>query len=568
MEYADLVAVYEALDSTSKRLEKTEILAELLRKTPAAEMERVVLLLEGRVYPAGDDRELGVAKQLMQRAIATASGMSPSKVESEWKKTGDLGEVAENFAKKKRQQTLSQQELSVKKVFDNLQKLAGMEGQGSVERKMQLLSELLISASPKEARYITRTTLQQLRIGLGAGTMRDAIALAFFEKEITDIASKKEIQEIVQEGYDLSNDFALVAAAAKKGRKGLAEIELRISIPIKVMLAIKAETVEAALEKTGKPAEAEFKFDGFRVQIHKDGDIVNVFTRRLDNVTQQFPEIVHHTREFVKAKSCILDAEAVGINPKTKKYVAFQDISQRIKRKYDIARLAKELPVEVNVFDCLSYNKKSYVKEPFKKRRAVIEKIIPSKKGKILPARRIVSSDPGEIEDFFKLAKQSGTEGLVIKNREAPYKPGARVGHMIKYKRTLENLDLVIVGAEWGEGKRSEWMSSFTVACRDGKKYVELGKVGTGIKEKEKEGLSFKELTEMLTPLVTKDKGKEVELKPKVIVEVAYEEIQKSQTYSSKYALRFPRVLRLRDDKSLSDVSSIHLVEQIYQEQR
>ena len=216
-----------------------------------------------------------------------------------------------------------------------------------------------------------------------------------------------------------------------------------------------------------------------------------------------------------------------------------------------------------------SYEGKNIVNEPFRKRRAIIEKIVKQTERKIVVSKAMITDKEAEIEKYFKQAKAAGTEGLMIKNLDAPYKPGARVGNMLKFKKVMENLDLVIVGAEWGEGKRAKWLSSYYLACKSDHKLLEIGKVSTGLKEKREEGLSFDEMTEFLRPLIIEEKGRIVRVKPKIVIEVAYEEIQKSPTYDSGYALRFPRVLRNRsDEKGIDDVNTIEDVERLYKTQK
>ncbi len=573
MKYAELVALYEELEKTAKRLEKTGALSQFLKKLDDREVEQVILLLQGRVYHAWDEREVGVAAQLMVRAISIATGSTSAQVEKEWKTTGDLGKTAENLISRKKQATLASTELSVAKVFDNLRKLAETIGAGSVDRKLNLIAELMTSAKPKEALYIARTVLGQLRIGLGSGVMRDSIVWAYFpdtvpSEENAEREDYKKISDKVQQAYDLTNDFSVVAVAAKKGEKFLDNIELQILSPIKVMLAIKADTIAECFEIAGTPVEAEYKFDGFRMQIHRKGKKVAVFTRRLDNVSRQFPEVEGYVKEYVSGDNFILDAEAVGFDPKTRRYLPFQNISQRIKRKYDIEKLATELPVEVNVFDIIAYNGKNIIHEPFRKRREIIEKIVKHVPRKILPAPKLVSGNDAEILKFFRESKAMGNEGIMIKNLGAPYKPGSRVGYMLKYKETMETLDLAIVGAEWREGKRSKWLSSFILGCKSDGKFLEIGKAATGLKEKREEGLSFDEMTELLKPLIIEENGKTVKIKPKIVIEVAFEEIQKSPTYSSGYALRFPRIISLRVDKPASEVNTVSEIEKFYAGQR
>ncbi len=616
MKYSELVELYERLDSTTKRLGKTYYLSEFLKKTSAEDVEPIILLVQGRVFPSYDERELGVANQLVVKAINVASGAATAAIEKEWAKTGDLGKVAESLIKGKKQATLAAAELTVRKVFDNLRKLTELTGQGSVDRKMQLIAELLSSAKGAEARYVVRTILGQLRVGTGAGILRDAIAWAYFPKAVERVfvkcgscgktvpeadscvecgtpiekeerkaataAEEKEentaareeynlILDKIQQAYDLTNDFGVVARKAKtEGVKGLETVEIRIGTPIKVMLALKVDTVGEAFETVGRPAQCEYKYDGFRLECHRRGNDIRLYTRRLENVTNQFPDVVECLKKYVKGDNYILDAEAVGYDPKTRKYVPFQNISQRIKRKYGIEKMAEELPVEVNVFDILCYEGKNVVSRPFRERREIIEKLVKNAERKIVVSKAIIADKEAAVEKFFKEAKAAGTEGLMIKKLDAPYQPGARVGYMLKFKKVMENLDLAIVAAEWGEGKRAKWLSSYYLACIDNSgKLLEIGKVSTGLKEKREEGLSFDEVTELLRPLIIEEAGRLVKVKPKIVLEVAYEEIQKSPTYESGYALRFPRVIRSRtDEKSIRDINTLEDVERLYRTQK
>lgn len=586
MKYSSLVELYEQLESTTKRLEKTRVLSLFLRKVPEDDLDSIALLLQGRIFPAHDENTIGVAARLVLKAISVATGIDQAKVEKEWKKTGDLGVTAEHLTTGKKQRTLVSSHLTVRKVFDNLRKLASIEGEGAVDKKMQLIAELLTSAEPKEAKYIIRTVLEDLRVGVGDGTLRDAIVWAFFESETKLHYDEKEktitpenreeynkLVAAVQKAYDVTADFGTVARDAKtKGLKGIEKADITIGKPLKVMLFQKADDLKDAFERVGKPAALEYKYDGFRLQVHKKSGVIKLFTRRLDEVTKQFPDVVEAVAKNVKGDNFILDGEAVGFDPKTKKYLSFQGISQRIKRKYDIKEIAEKFPVELNVFDLMAHNGENVMDKPFIERRKLIEKIVSSTPSKIVVAKHLITGDLKEAQKFYDESLARGEEGIMAKNLEGIYKPGSRVGFGVKVKPTMETLDLVIVGAEWGEGKRSAWLSSFTLACQDDDgKLLEIGKVGTGIKELEQEeggGVTFDELTKELKPSIIDEKGKEVKVKPKLVIEVAFEEIQKSPTYSSGYALRFPRLIRLREDKSKDDVSTITQVEKAYKGQR
>ncbi|MCX8159228.1 MAG: ATP-dependent DNA ligase [Candidatus Pacearchaeota archaeon] len=563
MEYREFVEVYENLGKTTKRLEKVDILAEFLERIKKKGEKEWVYLLSGRVFPNYEPREFGISRQLAIKAIAFSFGINEADVIKRFKKIGDLGEIAEEFALRKKQMPLVKGKLSVGKVFDNLRKITEIEGKGAVDRKLDLVKELLGYASGREAKYIVRTLLSDLRIGVADGVLRDAIAKAFLKNE--ERASEK-----IEEAYDLAVDWAIVFDAASKGVKELEEIEIVPGKPMNVMLAIKAKDIAEGFEICGGgKVGIEIKYDGFRMLINKtkDGEI-SLFTRRLENVTRQFPDVVDVVKRHVKGESFILDSEVVGYDAKTKKYKPFEAISQRIKRKYEIEELEKKLPVEVNIFDILYYNGKSVMKESFRERRKIVEKIVDSVEFKIKVAEQIVTDREEEAMKFYDRALKVGEEGIMIKNLNAEYKPGRRVGYMAKLKPETKDFDLVIVGAEYGTGKRGGLLTSYILACDDEGRLVEVGKVSSGLKEKESEGMTFEEMTKLLKPLIIEEKGNVVKVKPKIVVSVTYQNIQKSPSYSSGYALRFPRITRYRPDKSIEEITSLDEVEREAKKER
>lgn len=583
MDYSKLVELYEKLDSTTKRLVKTKEISKFLKEVPEQDLGIIVLLVQGRIFPAWDERNIGVASRLVMKAVSKATGVETKKVEDEWRNLGDLGEVAKKLVAKKKQATLFSSKLTVKKVFENIENIAKIEGKGSVDRKLGLITELLTSAEPLEAKYIVRLVLEELRLGVGDGSLRDAIVWAFFgeklglgydEKKNEIILDDREeytkYVDSVQAAYDISNDLGKVASTAKKkGIEGFKEISINIGKPLKVMLFPKSKDIEDAFSRVGKPAAFEYKYDGFRMQVHKKGNDVKIFTRRLENVTKQFPEVAELAKKNIDADSCVIDCEAVGYDKQTGTYKPFQEISQRIRRKYDIEKMAEELPVELNVFDIISYEGKNMITEPFIERRKILEKIIKQSPKNIVLAKQIITSEEKEAEKFYEESLKMGNEGLMAKKLDAVYKPGSRVGYGVKIKPTMEELDLVIVGAEWGTGKRSGWLSSFSLACIDDDgNFLEIGKVGTGIKEKEDLGVSFEQMTELLKPLIKSEKGREVKIKPQIVVEIRYEEIQKSTNYESGYALRFPRLVKIREDRRPEEINTINDVEDLYYAQK
>jgi DNA ligase 1 len=553
MDYEKICDVYERLESTKKGLEKTFILAEFLEDIK--QNPECIYLLQGRVFPDYDVRELGISLQLAIRAISKASGYKDSIVLEEFKQKGDLGEVALLLVgRKKMQQSLFSSKLSVQKVIENLRKVTSFTGKGTVEQKIGLIVELLHSSTKKEAKYIIRTVLGDLKIGVGSGMIRDAIVECCFKPD--NLSQKKEFALKVEEAYNKATDFALVFQNALD--KSLDKIFLSPGKPVKVMLYPKAKDAEDAFKIVGRPAAFEFKYDGFRVMINKDekGN-VKIFTRRLEEVSLQFPEIVDYVLSNVNAKSFIIDGEAVGYNPETRKYMDFQAISQRIKRKYDIEKTKKILPVELRLFDIIFLNGDILTNESYEFRRKKLEKITKEERFKICLAEQIVTDSESEAFDFFNKAIEEGQEGLMVKGLDKKYKPGARIGYGVKWKPIDKEFDLVITGAEWGTGKRKGWLTSFDLSCLDDGELREVGKVSTGLKEKEEEGLSFVEMTRLLERLVVEEKGRNIIVRPEVVVSVQYQNIQKSPTYSSGFALRFPRIKRLRPDRSLNDIATI-----------
>lgn len=566
MIYQNLVNFYNEASETTKRLEKIKILSDFLKKLNEKDKDVLYLLL-GDIYPEYNEKRIGISSQIAIKAISKATGTEEQKVVHEWKIIGDLGKVAEELIKRKKQSTLQKNILTTEKVIENLRKLPELEGKGTITKKLGLITELLASASPSEAKYLIRTLIGDLRIGVKESTIRDSMASAFFEE-------KKEAIKKLQEAIDKTNDVASVFEILKSGKmESLGKLELEVGKPIKVMLAQKVKTIHEAFETVGKPCAVEYKYDGFRLVIHKNKNQITLFTRRLENVTKQFPEVINYVKEYVKGDFFILDSEAVGFDKKTKEYRPFQEISQRIRRKYDIEKLKDELPVEVNVFDILYYNGKSMLNEPFSKRTDFLKKIIKNHPYKIICAKQIITDSESKAEKFYRQALKDRQEGVMVKNLTAPYQPGRRVGNMLKIKPEERDLDLVITGGEYGTGKRYGWISSFILSCMDKNgKFLEIGKVGTGIKEKSTKesgiGISFNELTEKLKPYITEEHGKLVKIKPKIVVSVTYQEIQQSPNYNSGFALRFPRFTAIRPDRSASDCSTIEDIKKDFESQK
>lgn len=549
MRYKEIAQLYNRLESTTKKLEKAGMLADFYRKCKDEELYEAVVLSMGVVYPRGG-KELGIAGEMVKRVIAKITGSTNSEVVTAFKNTGDLGSAVEKLMDKRRQKTLGKKELTVDLVFDNLRKLPEISGTGSQEKKVNLIAELLSSAAPEEAKYVVRTVLGQMRIGVAAGLVRDAIAKAFDQ-------DKKEIEHM----YNVMGDYGHVAEKAKKG-KLKAEIEL--GHPVHVMLAERGgDDIEEAV-KSFENAAVEIKFDGFRVQIHKSGNDLKVFSRRMEDVTRQFPDIAEWSRGQIKSRECIVDGEAVAYDAGKNKTLPFQQLSRRIQRKYDIEKMVKEIPVQVNLFDVIYVNGKSLMQAPLRERWSALRSIVKESKNFRL-ADHLETKDVKEAEKFYNEAIKAGQEGVIVKNMDAHYQPGRRVGYWLKIKPILEPLDLVVVGAEWGEGKNAKWLSSVLLACRKGSKLLETGRMSSGFTEEQLE-----ELTKKLKSLIIDTHGKDVKVKPEIVIEIGYEEIQKSPKYESGYAFRFPRLLRIRDssEKGPADADTLQAIEKIFRMQR
>ncbi len=553
MLYSELARTYEKLETTPAKKEKTSIVAGLLKKS-GEDLERVVYLLTGSVFPVWEKKEIGVAGNLMIRAISLATGFPEGEVAGKFRETGDLGKTAEFCVSGKKQRSLVKRDLTVASVFDTLRKVCVQEGPGSVDRKISLVASLLSSASPLEARYITRTVLEDLRIGVAEGILRDAISQAF------SVGAS-----LVENAWYLNPNYAEIARIARdSGEEGLKKVGLEFGRPVAVLLAEKAGSLKEAL-RAYKNFAVETKYDGLRMVIQKSGGRVWIFTRRLEDVTAQFPDV----RELALKSlpdGVVVDGECVAVEGE--RPLPFQVLSQRIQRKHGIGKMAEKIPVRVFLFD-LIYREGLLFDRPLSERRDILEEIV-SESENFRLAEHLRNPDERRAEEFYRASVSSGNEGVMVKNLDSGYHPGRRVGYWLKVKPVMENLDLVIIGAEYGTGKRAGAFSSFILGCRDPDtgEFLECGMVGTGIKEKSEEGLSFTDLTEMLKPLVESEEGKRVRVRPEVVVEVAYEEIQRSPHYSSGYALRFPRFVRLRPDKSPEEADTAERIERLFRLQR
>ncbi|WP_297509280.1 ATP-dependent DNA ligase [Thermococcus sp.] len=549
MRYSELADLYRRLEKTTLKTLKTKFVADFLKKTPDELLEIIPYLILGKVFPDWDERELGVGEKLLIKAVAMATGVPEREIENSIKDTGDLGESVALALKKRKQKSFFSQPLTIKRVYETFVKVAEAQGEGSQDRKMKYLANLFMDAQPEEGKYIARTVLGTMRTGVAEGILRDAIAEAFRVKP-----------ELVERAYMLTSDFGYVAKVAKlEGNEGLAKVQIQIGKPIRPMLAQNAASVKDALLEMGGEAAFEIKYDGARVQVHRDGDRVIIYSRRLENVTRSIPEIVEAVKSQLKHGKIIVEGELVAVGEGGRPR-PFQYVLRRFRRKYNIDEMIEKIPLELNLFDILYVDGESLIDTPFVERRKRLEEAVEENE-KIKLAVQLVTRKVEEAEKFYKEALELGHEGLMAKRLDAVYEPGNRGKKWLKIKPTMENLDLVIIGAEWGEGRRAHLLGSFLVGAYDPNsgEFLPVGKVGSGFTDED-----LMEFTKMLKPLIVREEGKFVEIMPKVVIEVTYQEIQKSPKYKSGFALRFPRFVALRDDKSPEEADTIERVAQLY----
>ena len=546
MNFNDLSLKLDEISQNSSLLRKVDIISELLSNSHEKDITNIIYILQGKFAPEYEKIKLGISNKLILKSLSKVSGIDMGIIEKMWADVGDIGQLSYDIIKSKKQNNLFNDKLMTSELIEQLNKMSKLEGKGSTEEKIKILIKLYSKSEANSVKYITRMCIQDMRIGAGFGVIRDSISKSFnIEKKI------------IQSSYDIYPDIANIAHLIKKNGINFSKnIKMSPGKPIKVMLFQKAKDVESSFEKLGKELSAEYKYDGFRLQIHRNNDEIKLFTRNLEEVSKQFPDIISIVKSNIKSKNFIIDCEAIGINRKNGSWMPFQKVSRRIKRKYDIDKIIDEIPISLRVFDII-YEDNNLINTKFYERRKILENIVKHKKDYIELSELIITNSSDELNKFYKKSLKDGAEGIMLKNLSGIYKPGSRVGFGLKMKPTMENLDLVITGAEWGTGKRANWLSSFELSCKNKDNFLTIGKMGTGIKEKDEEGVSFGHLTKLLTKFIISESGKTVKLKPGIIVEVAYEELQKSENYNSGYALRFPRFVRLREDLSLDDVDDL-----------
>ena len=553
MKYQELVDVYSALEATTKRLEKTDIIAEYLKKLDADTIGKVGLLLLGGVFPAWSSEEIGIGAKLVERAVAEAVGTTQAKVEDAVRDEGDIGLACIKLYSKKSQMTFFSQPLTINFVFDSLQKLSKISGSRSTNRKISIILELLSQASATEAKYLTRTITEELRIGVGDGIVRDAIAQAF------DIDKK-----VVERAQMLTNDFSVVARTALlEGASGLSRLNLTPGTPVKPMLAQLSPPVAEIIPEMGT-AICETKYDGIRLQVHRNCNEIRIFTRRLENITHALPEIVELFDEYLPHDDYIVEGEVIAT--RDGKPLPFQNILHRVRRKYNVEEAMENVPLKLYLFDVLYY-KEPMIDEPLMTRRETLEleNIVDTSVDEMNLSTMIVGTPDNidEIEELFNSSIAAHHEGIMIKDASEPYIPGIRGKKMLKYKAEPETLDMIIVGGTYGIGKRGDFVGSYLVALRDeNDEFKTVAYAATGLDD-----ATLEYLTGKMKEIEITTKGREIVVEPKIVLEIAFSEIVESPEYETGYSLRFPVVKNIRKDKGPMDVDTVERLLSMYKAQ-
>jgi DNA ligase 1 len=567
------------MEQTSSRLALTDYLVTLLKITPSDVIDKVIYLIQGKLYPDYEGIELGLAGKMAIRILAYSSGLSIAAVEEIYRKTGDLGDTASEVMKSKNQTTLFADKMTVERVYLTLDRIARTVGSGSQEVKMRLVSSLLNDATSRESRYIMKFVMGTLRLGIADYTVMDALALAF--------TGDKSNRKILENAYNVSSDLGTVAKLlATKGLEPLRSLQITLYKPIRPMLAERVRTAEEALERMDGRAAVEYKLDGERIQVHKGKGKVELFSRRLEKITDHYPDVAEAIKS-IKTEEAILEAEVVAINPLTDEFLPFQELMHR-RRKYDIKQAIENYPVVMNFFDVLYMDGDDKTSLTYLQRRKLIKKIIQGLRNeKIRLVPQIIVEKPEQIDKFMASAIENGCEGLMIKQLESTYRAGNREFAWVKLKREYrsdlaDTLDLVIIGALYGRGRRVGKYGALLLAAYDSKSDIfrSTCKVGAGFTDQHLEQFFDNLETHLITHRHARvDTGMEMDVwfEPKIVIEVIASEITLSPSHTAAInsirqgfglALRFPKFTgKIRYDKKPEDATDIEELVSMYKQQ-
>ena len=551
--FRGLCELCEKLAATAKRLVMVDLAVDFLKTLHPSEVEPAISMILGRPFSRWDQRVLELSWTTVSSMIKRLTNLDWSDFRTAYRQTGDVGSAVKTVfeaSKIRKQATLFEKPMSILEVRRTFENIAEASGQGSRERKERLIETLLGQASPIEAKYLVKIMIGEMRTGFHEGLTEMAVAKIF------DVPL-----ETVQTASMLTGDIGEAASILKaKGKEGIADLGFRVFRPIKPMMAQMAANVNEAINEARGPMAFEYKLDGARIQIHKSADMVRIYSRRLTDVTESLPEVLELVRREVKAREAILEGEVIAVAKDRASPLLFQHLMRRFRRVHKIDEMIHEIPVELQLFDIIYHDGKSLINVPYEQRRKKLSETA----GNIQLTRQIVTDDIRQAEEFLTEALRNGHEGLVAKKLDSPYTPGIRGKRWFKIKQILEPLDLVIVAAEWGYGRRHNWLSDYYLAARDAEtgEFMIVGKTFKGLTDDE-----IIEMTERLKGLVVREEPHRVVVVPKIVVEVAYNEIQKSPKYKCGMALRFARISRIRDDKSADDADTIQRVREIFEKQ-
>ncbi|WP_165075399.1 ATP-dependent DNA ligase [Methanogenium sp. MK-MG] len=538
MDFLEFSQICETLEDTPGRIAMTALVRDALSSLDEADIPLFIRYLMGRPFPDWGQEKIGVGPGSVYDAVAYVAGRDRRAVVSAVNRSGDPGKTVESLLAKKEQTSFFTESLTLADIGRDFTLLAATGGNKSQKEKDRVLRRLFANASPLEGRYLARLLLGELRIGIGEGTMRDAIAGAF---GVSPAA--------VEHACQASNDLGEVALIARSGEDALNEVHVEPFRPLKMMLA-KQGTVTGMLSETGVLA-AEYKYDGTRFQFHKVGGTCRMYSRRLEEVTHAIPDVVAML-DAATPHDIILDGEVIAV--RDGRPLPFQYVLRRFRRKHDIASHIEEITLKPNIFDMLWIDGETLIDLPFAERRQRLEAAVSD----TYVAPQLVSGDEDEIDLLYRTALDDGHEGIMIKDPRSPYTPGVRGKFWVKIKPAVDTIDLVVTGAEWGEGKRAHVFGSFLLSCLgEGGSFIPLSKVATGFSDE-----ALQDMYAALSGLVISEEGKQVHVEPQIVVEVGYAEVQKSPSYAGGFALRFPRFIRLRDDKSPEEIESLRMIEE------
>lgn len=580
MQYGDLVKVYEAIESTASRLEMADILANLFRSSDCKDIRTIIYMTQGNIVPDFYPEKLGMADKLYLRALAMATGQKGSRIKEVWDKEGDTGKVTEIIFANKSQTTLFSQDLTLERVHTALLKICRADGDGSQDLKMKLLADILHDAKPNEAKYIARLATGRMRIGIAAQTVIDALAIAFATK-----ADKPDIER----AFNITSDLGLVGETlCQSGIDGVRGMKVHVGNPIRAMLAERLSSPEELLERLGGKAMFEYKYDGLRIQAHISDSGIKLYSRRLEDMTDQFPDVAKALREAFTGTDVIVEGECVPIDINTGEFLPFQEVSHRRGRKHDLNEAIEDYPVRFHLFDCLYFDGEDLTLKPLPQRRETLSKCV-----KVTPSVRLseakVLDDPEEVQTFFMEALADGCEGLMAKSiaNDSIYRAGARGYLWIKYKKEYrsemnDTVDLVAVGAFYGRGKRGGTYGALLMATYnpDNDTFETVCKLGSGFNDADLAALPEKLNKTKLDSKFARVNSKleaDVWFEPAVVLEVRGAEITLSPIHTcardsiredAGFAIRFPRYAgTFRVDKKARDATTSVEITDMYRKQ-